>query len=113
MISTFHDNSTYMGTKADVFTKICHKQNWIMRLERRLFPEYHSVDTLTPRRLKRDNPRRGYGLGRQNQRNELIEPTPSTSKSLMMELEGGHRNSVIKQRNPIEFGLVCTSSEQV
>ncbi|GBP87381.1 hypothetical protein EVAR_34768_1 [Eumeta japonica] len=27
-----------------------------------------------------------------------------------MELEGGHRNSVIKQRNPIEFGLVCISS---
>ncbi|GBP57044.1 hypothetical protein EVAR_45799_1 [Eumeta japonica] len=25
---------------------------------------------------------------------------------LMMELEGGHRNSVIKRRNPIEFGLV-------
>ncbi|GBP38755.1 hypothetical protein EVAR_22404_1 [Eumeta japonica] len=24
-----------------------------------------------------------------------------------MELEGGHRNSVIKRRNPIEFGLVC------
>ncbi|GBP82938.1 hypothetical protein EVAR_99729_1 [Eumeta japonica] len=24
----------------------------------------------------------------------------------MMELEGGHRNSVIKRRNPIEFGLV-------
>ncbi|GBP02700.1 hypothetical protein EVAR_101181_1 [Eumeta japonica] len=23
-----------------------------------------------------------------------------------MELEGGHRNSVIKRRNPIEFGLV-------
>ncbi|GBP96497.1 hypothetical protein EVAR_94020_1 [Eumeta japonica] len=28
------------------------------------------------------------------------------SKRLMMELEGGHRNSVIKRRNPIEFGLV-------
>ncbi|GBP66116.1 hypothetical protein EVAR_51285_1 [Eumeta japonica] len=27
-------------------------------------------------------------------------------KRLMMELEGGHRNSVIKRRNPIEFGLV-------
>ncbi|GBP67340.1 hypothetical protein EVAR_51411_1 [Eumeta japonica] len=27
-----------------------------------------------------------------------------------MELEGGHRNSVIKQRNPIEFGLVSISS---
>ncbi|RVE44195.1 hypothetical protein evm_011150 [Chilo suppressalis] len=25
---------------------------------------------------------------------------------LMMELESGHRNSVIKRRNPIEFGLV-------
>ncbi|GBP62174.1 hypothetical protein EVAR_40625_1 [Eumeta japonica] len=25
---------------------------------------------------------------------------------LMMEPEGGHRNSVIKRRNPIEFGLV-------
>ncbi|GBP63483.1 hypothetical protein EVAR_49536_1 [Eumeta japonica] len=25
---------------------------------------------------------------------------------LLMELEGGHRNSVIKRRNPIEFGLV-------
>ncbi|GBP38589.1 hypothetical protein EVAR_96191_1 [Eumeta japonica] len=25
---------------------------------------------------------------------------------LMMELEGGHRNSVVKRRNPIEFGLV-------
>ncbi|GBP84626.1 hypothetical protein EVAR_55330_1 [Eumeta japonica] len=24
-----------------------------------------------------------------------------------MELEGGHGNSVIKRRNPIEFGLVC------
>ncbi|GBP04810.1 hypothetical protein EVAR_3731_1 [Eumeta japonica] len=28
------------------------------------------------------------------------------AKRLMMELEGGHRNSVIKRRNPIEFGLV-------
>ncbi|GBP67565.1 hypothetical protein EVAR_98619_1 [Eumeta japonica] len=44
------------------------------------FLEYHSVDTLTTRRLKRDNPRREYELGRQNRRNELIEPTPSTSK---------------------------------
>ncbi|GBP35729.1 Luciferin 4-monooxygenase [Eumeta japonica] len=29
-------------------------------------------------------------------------------KGLMMELEGGHRNSVIKRRNRIEFGLVCS-----
>ncbi|GBP63175.1 TraB domain-containing protein [Eumeta japonica] len=27
-------------------------------------------------------------------------------RRLMMELEGGYRNSVIKRRNPIEFGLV-------
>ncbi|GBP62106.1 Cell adhesion molecule 3 [Eumeta japonica] len=28
---------------------------------------------------------------------------------LMMELEGGHRNSVIKRRNPIEFGLLTST----
>ncbi|GBP03763.1 hypothetical protein EVAR_2486_1 [Eumeta japonica] len=28
---------------------------------------------------------------------------------LLMELEGGHRNSVIKRRNPIEFGLFNSS----
>ncbi|GBP17068.1 hypothetical protein EVAR_8136_1 [Eumeta japonica] len=31
---------------------------------------------------------------------------PQMTPRLMMELEGGHRNSVIKRRNPIEFGLV-------
>ncbi|GBP74998.1 hypothetical protein EVAR_82416_1 [Eumeta japonica] len=49
----------------DVFTKICHKSD---------------VETLPPHRLKRDKPKRGHGLGRQNRRNELTEPTPSTSK---------------------------------
>ncbi|GBP49704.1 hypothetical protein EVAR_33458_1 [Eumeta japonica] len=32
---------------------------------------------------------------------------------LMMELEGGHRNSVIKRRNPIEFGLVFNDAKEV
>ncbi|GBP64571.1 Signal-induced proliferation-associated 1-like protein 1 [Eumeta japonica] len=32
--------------------------------------------------------------------------TRAMLQRLMMELEGGHRNSVIKRRNPIEFGLV-------
>ncbi|GBP56183.1 hypothetical protein EVAR_23623_1 [Eumeta japonica] len=50
----------------DVFTKICHKKS--------------DVEALPPHRLKRDKPKRGHGLGRQNRRNELIEPTPSTSK---------------------------------
>ncbi|GBP63230.1 hypothetical protein EVAR_89498_1 [Eumeta japonica] len=55
----------------DVFTKICHKksdgnpvfcmQSRIMRLEKRLFPLYHSVETLPPRRLKTDKPKRGHG----------------------------------------------------
>ncbi|GBP97089.1 hypothetical protein EVAR_101059_1 [Eumeta japonica] len=40
----------------------------------------------------------------------LVDPTyrfkDVGNKRLMMELEGGHRNSVIKRRNPIEFGLV-------
>ncbi|GBP39849.1 hypothetical protein EVAR_29079_1 [Eumeta japonica] len=31
---------------------------------------------------------------------------------LMMELEGGHRNSVIKRRNPIEFGLVFNDAKE-
>ncbi|GBP66118.1 hypothetical protein EVAR_51287_1 [Eumeta japonica] len=29
-----------------------------------------------------------------------------------MELEGGHRNSVIKRRNPIEFGLVFNDAKE-
>ncbi|GBP92051.1 hypothetical protein EVAR_67779_1 [Eumeta japonica] len=33
-------------------------------------------------------------------------PQTGLALRLMMELEGGHRNSVIKRRNPIEFGLV-------
>ncbi|GBP16255.1 hypothetical protein EVAR_93624_1 [Eumeta japonica] len=44
------------------------------------FLEYHSVETLPPHRLKRDKPKRGHGLGRQNRRNEQTEPTPLTSK---------------------------------
>ncbi|GBP70854.1 PiggyBac transposable element-derived protein 4 [Eumeta japonica] len=44
------------------------------------FLEYHSVETLPPGRLKRDKSRRGHGPGRRNRRNELTEPTPSTSK---------------------------------
>ncbi|GBP05209.1 hypothetical protein EVAR_76683_1 [Eumeta japonica] len=60
----------------DVFTKICHKKSdgnpvfcmlsRIMRLENDCFLEYHSVETLPPHRLKRDKPKRGHGLGRQN-----------------------------------------------
>ncbi|GBP89819.1 hypothetical protein EVAR_66709_1 [Eumeta japonica] len=42
--------------------------------------EYHSVQTLPQRRLKRDKPRREHGLGRQIRENELTEPAPSTSK---------------------------------
>ncbi|GBP66386.1 hypothetical protein EVAR_88496_1 [Eumeta japonica] len=34
-------------------------------------------------------------------------------RRLMMELEGGHRNSVIKRRNPIEFGLVFNDAKEV
>ncbi|GBP49189.1 hypothetical protein EVAR_46207_1 [Eumeta japonica] len=30
-----------------------------------------------------------------------------------MELEGGHRNSVIKRRNPIEFGLVFLTFDTI
>ncbi|GBP30620.1 CLIP domain-containing serine protease 2 [Eumeta japonica] len=30
-----------------------------------------------------------------------------------MEVEGGHRNSVIKRRNPIEFGLVFNDAKEV
>ncbi|GBP72294.1 hypothetical protein EVAR_24862_1 [Eumeta japonica] len=29
-----------------------------------------------------------------------------------MDLEGGHRNSVIKRRNPIEFGLVFNDAKE-
>ncbi|GBP52141.1 hypothetical protein EVAR_21272_1 [Eumeta japonica] len=37
----------------------------------------------------------------------MMEPEGGHRNSRdMMELEGGHRNSVIKRRNPIEFGLV-------
>ncbi|GBP42851.1 Cilia- and flagella-associated protein 65 [Eumeta japonica] len=34
------------------------------------------------------------------------------NQRLMMELEGGHRNSVIKRRNPIEFGLVFNDAKE-
>ncbi|GBP89096.1 PiggyBac transposable element-derived protein 4 [Eumeta japonica] len=44
------------------------------------FYEYHKLETLPLRRLKRDKPRRGHGLGRQNRRNKLTQPSPSTSK---------------------------------
>ncbi|GBP67604.1 hypothetical protein EVAR_98658_1 [Eumeta japonica] len=65
----------------DVFTKIyAISKIGLCVLKDDSFLEYHSVDTLTPRRLKRDNPRREYELGRQNRRNELTEPTPSASK---------------------------------
>ncbi|GBP76805.1 hypothetical protein EVAR_42655_1 [Eumeta japonica] len=36
----------------------------------------------------------------------ILAEHASLVKGLMMELEGGHRNSVTKRRNPIEFGLV-------
>ncbi|GBP16178.1 hypothetical protein EVAR_9893_1 [Eumeta japonica] len=44
----------------------------------------------------------------------LYQDEPKLTKvalraDLLMELEGGHRNSVIKRRNPIEFGLFNSS----
>ncbi|GBP28213.1 hypothetical protein EVAR_19061_1 [Eumeta japonica] len=39
-----------------------------------------------------------------------ISSRPKENRAdLLMELEGGHRNSVIKRRNPIEFGLFNSS----
>ncbi|GBP96582.1 hypothetical protein EVAR_87702_1 [Eumeta japonica] len=41
---------------------------------------------------------------------QLVTPLESVKQAdLLMELEGGHRNSVIKRRNPIEFGLFHSS----
>ncbi|GBP07453.1 Calnexin [Eumeta japonica] len=42
----------------------------------------------------------------------LIVQYEVTMQRLMMELEGGHRNSVIKRRNPIEFGLVFNDAKE-
>ncbi|GBP76569.1 hypothetical protein EVAR_103172_1 [Eumeta japonica] len=63
---------------------------------------------------RRRKPRQGSdrltsaGLAAQTQQDPETQVTISTfnDSGLMMELEGGHRNSVIKRRNPIEFGLV-------